>query len=262
MNSAPSAFDVPHVPGHHAAGHQAAGQQPAGLVLRNVAITVDNRVLVAIGHLHVAPGQVTAVMGPSGSGKSSLLAWMTGLLDAPLQGTGTVHVNDENLSLLPTEQRRLGLMQQDDVLFPHLNVVDNLLFALPRGLPHLHQGSSHHHRQHHRHHHRQLRRDLALRALDNVHLRDLATRAPNALSGGERQRVALARTLLAQPRALLLDEPFSRLHQNLRAELRALVWRLAAQAGLPVLIVTHDPQDVPTGANVVTLETPPAQGHR
>lgn len=268
MNSAPSAFDAPHVPGHlaaghqpagqHAAGHHAVGQQPAGLVLQNVAITVDNRVLVAIGHLHVAPGQVTALMGPSGSGKSSLLAWMTGLLDAPLQGTGTVHVNDENLSLLPTEQRRLGLMQQDDVLFPHLNVVDNLLFALPRGLPNLHQGSSHHHRQHHR----QLRRDLALRALDNVHLRDLATRAPNALSGGERQRVALARTLLAQPRALLLDEPFSRLHQNLRAELRALVWRLAAQAGLPVLIVTHDPQDVPTGAQVVTLETPPAQGHR
>jgi putative thiamine transport system ATP-binding protein len=82
---------------------------------------------------------------------------------------------------------------------------------------------------------------------------DFAARKPHALSGGERQRVALARTLIARPRALLLDEPFSRLHQSLRTELRELVWRLAAQAGLPVLLVTHDPQDVPDQAPVLRL---------
>lgn len=210
-----------------------------GLVLRDVVIRVHERTLVAIDRLDVAPGSVTAVMGPSGSGKSSLLAWMTGLLEPPLDGVGAISVAGIDLSALPTEARRLGLMQQDDVLFPHLTVIENLLFALPRDRT-ITSGRGERHA-------------IALHALEEVHLHGLAARRPHALSGGERQRVALARTLLARPRALLLDEPFSRLHQSLRAELRALVWRLAAQARVPVLLVTHDPQDVPEGAPVLRL---------
>ncbi len=210
-----------------------------GLVLQDVTIRLEGRTLVAIDHINVAPGTVTAVMGPSGSGKSSLLAWMTGLLEPPLEGAGAISVAGVDLSALPTEARKLGLMQQDAVLFPHLNVLENLLFALPRDRTVAANRSDRH--------------ALALQALEQVHMRDFATRTPRALSGGESQRVALARTLLARPRALLLDEPFSRLHPSLRAEVRALVWRLAAQAAVPVLLVTHDPQDVPEGAAVLRL---------
>ena len=217
----------------------AAGASPNGLELRGVKLRLDGRLLVDIPRLNVAPGTVTAVMGPSGSGKSSLLAWMTGLIESPLAGEGTVSVAGADLSSLPPERRRLGLMQQDDLLFPHMTVIENLLFALPRTVA---AGRS-------------ARFERALAALDHIHMREFSGRRPQALSGGERQRVALARTLLAQPRALLLDEPFSRLHQSLRTELRSLVWALAGQAGLPVLLVTHDPQDVPEGAPVLLLGT-------
>ena len=219
-----------------------AAPNDAALALRDVVIRVHERTLVAIDRLDVAPGTVTAVMGPSGSGKSSLLAWMTGLLEPPLEGAGVISVAGIDLSVLPVEARRLGLMQQDDVLFPHLTVLENLLFALPRNALGGTIASS-----------RAERHALALHALEQVHMRDAAARRPHALSGGERQRVALARTLLARPRALLLDEPFSRLHPSLRAEMRELVWRLAAQARVPVLLVTHDPQDVPEGASVLRL---------
>jgi putative thiamine transport system ATP-binding protein len=222
------------------------GPVQRGLVLRGVTIRLEGRTLVAIDRIDIAPGTVTAVMGPSGSGKSSLLAWMTGLLEPPLEGEGTISVAGIDLSALPTEARKLGLMQQDAVLFPHLTVLENLLFALPRDRTAASRRSE--------------RRALALQALAQVHLHDFAARRPDALSGGERQRVALARTLLAQPRALLLDEPFSRLHQSLRTELRQLVWQLAAQAGLPVLLVTHDPQDVPDGAPVLRLGQTAAPG--
>jgi putative thiamine transport system ATP-binding protein len=102
------------------------GSERGGLVLRDVTIRLEGRTLVAIERLDVAAGSVTAVMGPSGSGKSSLLAWMTGLLEPPLEGAGAISVSGVELSALPTEARKLGLMQQDDVLFPHLSVLENV----------------------------------------------------------------------------------------------------------------------------------------
>ena len=172
---------------------------------------------------HVTPGQVLTVMGPSGSGKSTLLAALIGALPAAFTLSGRVLLNDEDITTLPTAQRRIGILFQDDVLFPHLSVAQNLGFGLRPG------GS------------RVDRQARVEAALDRMGLSGFGPRDPASLSGGQRARVALARTLLAEPLALLLDEPFSKLDQALRAQVRDLVF--AETHNLPVILVTHDPED-------------------
>ncbi len=179
----------------------------------------------------VAPGTVLSVMGPSGAGKSSLLLGIAGLLPPPFTVSGRVTLGGRDLLALPTRERGLGLMFQDALLFPHLSVLGNVLFAVPRRGPDGARRS------------RRARRDLALAALRRVALADLARRDPETLSGGQKSRVALARTLAGEPRALLLDEPFSALDQTLRAATRDIVFDLARQDGLPVVMVSHDPAD-------------------
>jgi putative thiamine transport system ATP-binding protein len=171
----------------------------------------------------VTPGQVLTVMGPSGSGKSTLLAALIGALPAAFTLSGRVLLNDEDITTLPTAQRRIGILFQDDVLFPHLSVAQNLGFGLRPG------GS------------RVDRQARLEAALDRMGLSGFGPRDPASLSGGQRARVALARTLLAEPLALLLDEPFSKLDQTLRAQIRDLVF--AETRNLPVILVTHDPED-------------------
>jgi putative thiamine transport system ATP-binding protein len=171
----------------------------------------------------VTPGQVLTVMGPSGSGKSTLLAALIGALPAAFTLSGRVLLNDEDITTLPTAQRRIGILFQDDVLFPHLSVAQNLGFGLRPG------GS------------RVDRQARVEAALDRMGLSGFGPRDPANLSGGQRARVALARTLLAEPLALLLDEPFSKLDQTLRAQIRDLVF--AETHNLPVILVTHDPED-------------------
>ena len=182
-------------------------------------------------HAQIPPGQVLTVMGPSGSGKSTLLAALIGALPAGFSATGTVTLNGRAVMNLPTQDRRIGLLYQDDVLFPHLSVEQNLGFGLKPG------GS---------------KADRLARInvmLDRIGLSGFGPRDPATLSGGQRARVALARTLLAEPEALLLDEPFSRLDQALRAQIRALVFEMAA--ALPVILVTHDADDARAAAGPV-----------
>ncbi len=208
------------------------------LELREVALSLHGRPLVPHFSARVAPGEVLVLMGESGSGKSSLLAFVAGLLAPPLQAQGSVWIDGRDVTAVPTERRRVGLLFQDDLLFPHLSVLDNLLFALPAGA-------------------RATRIASATAALARAGLEAFAPRLPGTLSGGQRARVSLLRALLAQPRVLLLDEPFSKLDAALRERMREFVWgELKAQQVCGVL-VTHDPQDVPTGAQVVTL--PPAR---
>lgn len=174
----------------------------------------------------IAPGTCLVVMGPSGSGKSSLLAWMAGTLDPAFHAQGRLHLGDERIDGLPPERRRLGLLFQDDLLFPHLSVGGNLGFALPAGV--------------------QPRRERRRRidaALSEAGLAGMADRDPATLSGGQRARVALLRTLLAEPRALLLDEPFGKLDTALRQAFRQWVFQHARDAALPVVLVTHDHAD-------------------
>jgi putative thiamine transport system ATP-binding protein len=199
-----------------------------------VCIDLGPRELVPPLDLAIAPGECGTVMGPSGCGKSTLLAMISGTLDAAFRAAGRVLVGDIDLTHLPPERRRIGILFQDDLLFPHLSIAENLAFALPRAV----QG-------------RTLRRDRVGRALVEVDLPGFEDRDPATLSGGQRARMALMRTLLAQP--LLLDEPFNRLDVQLRADFRRFVLERAAARGLPMLLVTHDPADVPAGGRVTTL---------
>lgn len=196
------------------------------LVFQNFAVHLHGNRLVRL-HRAIAPGDVLSVMGPSGVGKSALLFAITGLLRLPFQATGRVILFDRDITALAPEARHIGLMVQDALLFPHMSVIGNVLFALPRTAA---RG-------------RAARRDVALKHLARVNLADLADRDPATLSGGQRSRVALARTLAANPRALLLDEPFSALDQDLRAQIRDMVFTLAREDGLPVVLVSHDPAD-------------------
>jgi putative thiamine transport system ATP-binding protein len=188
--------------------------------------------------LAIAPGQVHTLMGASGSGKSSLLAAVCGTLEDGLRFDGEVHLNGQRIDQLPTQARRVGILFQDDLLFAHMTVRENLLFATPRG-------------------DQVAREALVAQALRDVEMLDSLQADPATLSGGQRARVALARALLAQPQALLLDEPFSRLDAALRVRMRALVFGMIRQRGIPALLVTHDAEDIADAACVTRIQPLP-----
>lgn len=195
----------------------------AGLHFDDVSIALGGRRLAALD-CRVEPGEVLTVMGPSGSGKSTLLAFVAGFLDPVFEARGRVLLDDRDITALPPNERRAGLMFQDPLLFPHMSVGENLLFAVPAGK-------------------REARRVAVEAALSDAGLEGFYSRDPATLSGGQKARASLMRVLLSQPRALLLDEPFSRLDAALRGQIREFVFARARQGGLPVLLVTHDPDD-------------------
>lgn len=196
-----------------------------GLRLDRLRIHRAGAPLVAVDAT-IAPGEIVTVMGPSGSGKSTLLAAIFGALDGDFDLSGRVLLDGCDLTDLPPQERRLGVLFQDELLFPHLSVGGNLAFGLTPRL----RGRS-------------ARRARIAAALADAGLEGFADRDPATLSGGQRARVALLRTLLSEPRALLLDEPFARLDADTRTAFRATVFDVARRAGLPTLLVTHDPDD-------------------
>lgn len=208
-----------------------------GLSLQNVTIRRGSRTLVSISD-HVAPGEVLTVMGPSGSGKSTLLSYIIGTLDKGFDAQGQVVLNGADITDLAPETRHVGILFQDELLFPHLSVGDNLAFGLRATV----KG-------------RAERRQQIDSALDEIGLAGFADRDPETLSGGQKARVALMRMLLSEPKALLLDEPFSRLDTERRDQIRDLVFDRARQKGLPVLLVTHDHADARAAGGRVHLLT-------
>ena len=204
-----------------------------GLQLDHLRITLNGRLLVNL-HETVAPGEVLSVMGPSGSGKSTLLSVLIGKPDEGFDVKGRVTLDGDDLTGLGPQARRIGLLFQDDLLFPHLTVGENLAFALPAAV----KGRAV----------RQARIDAALEAAD---LGGFAGRDPATLSGGQRARVALMRCLLSAPRALLLDEPFSRLDADLRRQMREFVFARVRAEGIPAILVTHDLEDALAAGGMV-----------
>lgn len=206
------------------------------LSVRNCSLSHGPRPLLRNISFDVPAGEIITLMGPSGAGKSSFLNWAIGALPAAFTAEGELWLNGERRDTLPIERRRIGILFQDALLFPHLNVLQNLLMAIPAEL----KGAA-------------LRRELAEQALAGAGLKGFASRDPATLSGGERARISVLRALLANPEALLLDEPFSRLDLPLRAQFREFVWEACRQQSQPVVLVTHDPQDIPPGGKIVTL---------
>ena len=203
------------------------------LQLQDVRLSLRGTLLLALD-ADVCGGEIVTVMGPSGAGKSSLLAWLAGFLAPAFRASDTVLLDGRNVLALPAEQRRIGLLFQDPLLFPHLSVGGNLRFALPAG--------------------KQDKDARVQAALVAVGLEGYAARDPDTLSGGQKSRVALQRLLLSEPHAVLLDEPFSRLDASLRRDVRALVFSTLQRAGLPTLMVTHDPEDAEAaGGRIVQL---------
>lgn len=198
------------------------------------------RALVTALRLEVGPGQILTLMGPSGSGKSSLLAAIAGTLGDVAEGAqalrfeGTVTLDGEDLTHRQTAQRGVGLMFQDPLLFAHMTVGENLLFAVPPGP-------------------RAQRQAAVQQALAEADLAGYGERDPASLSGGQQARVALMRALLAQPKALLLDEPFSRLDAALRGQFRAFVFDHVRARRIPAVLVTHDAADIAEPSHVVEL---------
>jgi putative thiamine transport system ATP-binding protein len=209
------------------------------LHLQGVALALAGQRLLGPVDARVAPGECLTLMGPSGCGKSTLLAFIAGTLDPVFSATGRVRIGEQDLAPLPPEKRGVGILFQDDLLFPHLSVGGNLGFALPASV-----GP------------RTVRQQRIDAALAEAGLAGFAGRDPATLSGGQRARAALLRTLLAEPRVLLLDEPFNKLDAQLRGDFRRFVFDHAVACGLPTVLVTHDAADADAASGPVIRLAP------
>lgn len=207
------------------------------------ALIVEQASLVAAGKrifapidLQVSPGTISSVIGPNGAGKSSLLAFICGTLPGDFEAHGRVLLGEQDVTQAAPEKRGIGILFQEPLLFPHLDVRGNLLFGLRAGDS------------------RRERRRTVQSALESMGVGELGHRDPATLSGGQKARVALLRVLLSEPRALLLDEPFSALDDATRPVIRKLVFDEVRRRELPAVLVSHDGTDVAeTGGPVIVL---------
>lgn len=195
----------------------------SSLEIKNCELYRQNQQLLSLNE-QVKGGEILTVMGPSGSGKSSLLNWLTGTLPCGFSANGEVWLNGENINNLPAHLRHIGVLYQDALLFSHLSVSGNIAFAMPKG-------------------NKKQRLEKIEHALEQIGLKGMANRHPDNLSGGQQARVALLRMLLSEPKAILLDEPFSKLDTQLRVDTRELVFSQIREHKLPAIMVTHDHSD-------------------
>ncbi|MGF1696179.1 ATP-binding cassette domain-containing protein [Vibrio lamellibrachiae] len=178
-------------------------------------------------------GEILTLMGPSGCGKSTLLDLLAGHLSDEFHYNGTFSLNNIDISTLEAHKRQVGILFQDDLLFPHLCIWENLAFALPNNI----KGEN--------------RKSEAITALKAISLVHLADSFPQQISGGQRARISLIRMLLAKPKLALLDEPFSKLDKELRSQFRDWVVSELKAANIPTLMVTHDKEDVPANSKIL-----------
>ncbi len=183
--------------------------------------------------LDIAAGEFVTLLGSSGSGKTTTLMMLAGFT---LPSEGSIHIGEKDVTKLPPSKRNLGIVFQNYALFPHLTVAQNLAFPLEmRGMR---------------------KSDIAQRVKDGlaqVQLADKAERFPRELSGGQQQRIALARALIFQPQALLMDEPLGALDKNLREHMQLEIKRLHRDSGATLVFVTHDQEEALTMSDRIAV---------
>ena len=184
--------------------------------------------------LTIKKGEISTIMGPSGCGKSTLLSAVCGSLEPNFKLHGDILLEGKSVIHIPMESRKIGILFQDDLLFPHMDIGSNLAFAIPQGVP------------------KKERKLKINRVLETAGLKGFYHRDPATLSGGQRARVSLLRSLLAEPKAILLDEPFSKLDRKLKDQMREFVFKQIKKMNIPALLVTHDPEDS-AGGQIIEL---------
>ncbi|MCA2012343.1 ABC transporter ATP-binding protein [Cereibacter sphaeroides] len=201
----------------------------AGIEIHDLHLSFgDTKVLTGI-NLSIRPGEFFAFLGPSGSGKSTLLRAIAGFGPQP---KGEILIGGREVATLPPWKRDVGMVFQSYALWPHMSVRENVAFGLQeRKVP------------------AKEIRSRVDEALALVGLSHLADRMPNQLSGGQQQRIALARTVVIQPKVLLLDEPLSNLDASLRVQMRRELLALQRKLGLTTIFVTHDQEEANTTAD-------------
>jgi len=201
-------------------------QPQAGVEIEGLSLSFGNTHVLKGVDLTIRQGEFFAFLGPSGSGKSTLLRAIAGFGPQP---TGSIRVQGRDVAGLPPWKRDVGMVFQSYALWPHMTVRRNVAFGLEeRRVP------------------RAEINERVDRALDMVGLRDLADRRPSQLSGGQQQRIALARTIVIEPKVLLLDEPLSNLDANLRVQMRREIRELQRKLGITTIFVTHDQEEANT----------------
>jgi iron(III) transport system ATP-binding protein len=223
----------------NADGGAAAGPNTSALELRNVALAYRGHEVLSHIDLDVARGEFIVVIGPSGSGKSSLLRCLGGFIDPTM---GTVHIDGQLIAdgrnSIPPERRQVGFVFQHHALWPHMTVRENVAYPWQ-----IRKVSS------------EDRTRRADKLLVQVGLEGFGDRKPSTLSGGQQQRVALARGLAGDPRLLLLDEPLSSVDAARRDELQLLIGDVVRSRGLTTIMTTHDHREAMTLADrIVVLE--------
>ncbi|MDN5565234.1 MAG: ATP-binding cassette domain-containing protein [Psychrobacter sp.] len=201
------------------------------LQIKNLQLYRQDQLLLSLNE-QVDGGDILTIMGPSGSGKSSLLNWLTGTLASSFNADGEVWLNGQSIDNLPTHLRHIGVLYQDALLFSHLSVAGNIAFAMPKANQESGKNIT-----------KKQRLEQINEALTQVGLAGMGNRHPDSLSGGQQARVALLRLLLSEPKAILLDEPFSKLDTQLRVDIRQLVFEQIRERNLPAIMVTHDYSD-------------------
>ena len=201
----------------------------ASLECRHISLSYGATPVLRDVNLKIEPGEFFALLGPSGSGKSTLLRLIAGFNQ---HQSGELLIDGQDISGVPPHLRGVGMVFQNYALWPHMTVWDNVAFGLVE---------------------RRESRDAIRRkvgaALELVGLQDYGQRRPGQLSGGQQQRVALARTVVIEPKLLLLDEPLSNLDKQLRVQMREELKNLQRQLGLTTIFVTHDQEEAMTTAD-------------
>mgnify|MGYP003304005831 CR=1 FL=1 len=203
------------------------------LEIQNLSAGYDNDVILKDLSLSMKEEEFLSLLGPSGCGKTTLMKSIAGILQP---GSGKIFLDGQDITALPIHKRGTTVVFQDMRLFPHKSVAENVAFPLKmQGIPKAER----------------IARAEAL--LEKVQLPGYGSRRPSELSGGQQQRVALARALAAQPKLLLLDEPFSALDENLREDMRSLVLQLKDEFKMTVILVTHDREEALSMSDRIAL---------